>query len=535
MAKLPTVTDLSPTGYSGVTSVVTEDTSQVGAGERYLADAIRNGPSPMPTLRKMAEQVTSQQTGAATVATDNELTDIVESFKDRRDYENFEEDFAKKSKEITDRYAGSITDPQARAEYSDQLQAKLENARRKIDNHGDDLWRSSERVKLADLLKKSADSIGRSDFSDLDEKNAGIERLVQDALEIGHLDNEEEADKLIKQYQQEGFITGFKSLNHDAQSDFLVNDSDTNPFNNLSTADQHRLRTQWREDDVDYQAQDHVDQALLSDVSEEDALKSAFNIEDVQIRDETIRRTEMAYADKRRVETQSSATVHDSWLLAVTDGEATISQLRQENKDEWNAMSDSDKVRLLELERKTATSTPMRTNPHFYNKMMELQADNRYEEMGKLFSTHGADNLAISDYKSFSKLIANGPGAADDGLTLLKRVTSKLAVANIQDKKKEGMMIDEAGRYIRQYHDLNGRQPTDQEMNDYIDVQLMEFNKERTLLGIDYLMPDATVTGVELTGDDETRLNDAIMYLQMRKAPITKENIDKVIGVLNSE
>lgn len=494
--KLPDVRNVSVADFSGNRGVARLDMSDAGAG---LASLGRG-------LEGMQQRRTEYQTGKAKTEFLTSYTSEINSYDERTDYENFDEDFRKNSEQMLNNAASKIKDERVRQDFINNGLIKIQEGAERVRNQAFAKETDYERGTVVNDLTALRETAITARDNDVIDTVEAMEQRLQSAVDVGFY-SAEEVEKLKQSWRIDVSKARIEALEPLDRIEALQQPWAANIPSDIKARIERDAKTESKE----REAIATVDSYIDDDVDRVEAMNRIRKIKDPELRESVERRFDYQFGRAQQAKEEQQQELFTEYEDVIGNGSMTIDNIPREK---WDQMDGGVRSNLRSIQAQASKPRTVSDGDALVA-LAVLNANEDYPGIVKFLRENSA-LLKPSDRQKYAEIAIDGSTPIDikDGLSDVQVINGRLAEAEITDKRTKDLILNNMGEWRRNYIQRFNKTPDDAERDKFIDRQLMNVTTSKGLLW------DTTRSTYEM---DEREFENAIKIIREEDSALLDE------------
>lgn len=498
--RLPDVRNIQVADFSGNRGVARLDMSNAGAGLASIGQG----------LSEMGERRASYQASKARTEFLTGYTSEINSYDERTDYQNFDQDFRKNSEQLLNDAASTIENERVRQEFIDNGMLRIQEGAERVRNQAYKQEVDYERGTVVnDLTALRETAITAKDQNVVDTITT-MEDRIQSSIDVGYY-SREEGEKLKQAWRVDVAKARIEAMDPSTRIEALKQ-----PWaSNLPAELRARIERDAKTETKEYEAISISDSYIDEGLSRSEALSRIGKIKDPELRQSVETRFDYQFQRAQQAEQEEQQQLYDDYVDEIASGKATIDFIPREK---WDRMNGATRSNMRALQAQAAKPRTVSDGDALVT-LAVLKANDDYQGIVEFLRENSA-MLKPSDRVKYAEIAIDGsiPIEVDDGLTDIQIINGKLTEADITDKKAKDLLLNRMGDWRRNYIQRFNKTPDDAERDKFIDRQLMDvvtspgflWDSSKRVYEMDDDDFQSAITTIR--EEDPNTLNDVINY-----------------------
>ena len=371
--------------------------------------------------------------------------------------------------------AANISDPQARADFTNRNKLRIEQGRGRIQDMAFGKEKDFERAGINEALTGLREIIVTGSPEDVATARATAEARIDAAIDMGYYDNEEAA-KVKKAWKADAAVGRLEMMEPENRLKAL-----DLPFaKDLPSDVIAKLKRQGEEALLGEKSSANVDDYMKRDLSRGEMMLEASKITDDKLRKETERRADYMLKEQQQFITEERSEIYEEFYLPIRKGEIKIDDMPV---GQFEQLTPAQQNNLFSAQESSVGRVKQFSDRQVIDDLNGFKARGKFVEMREHFMAH-SDQLNETDYKAWSQVSQKGdiPPEVESFFTDSNIFKSKMASAQITDKGEVEMLSSKFDKWYMGLQEpkivdgvkVDGKKPTDKEIYEKMDRLLMD-------------------------------------------------------------
>jgi len=454
MPKIPNVTSPVTDIRPALGPIASVDVSSVGRGTAAIG-------------RALEERQSKKNRYEASKANTNFLesyTHEINSYDERDDYQNFDQDFRNNAEQQLNESAALISDTQARDEFVRNGRLKIAQGAERIRDMAFSKEKDVERSTVLEDLNRMKEVGVMSD--DMEDIVLNVNDRLDTAVELGYYSNEEKV-KVLQGWKENVAVSRIEMMPPEQRIEALEQ-----PWaENIPIRVRAKIKQNAEENLIVNKSIDISDEYIDKDLTRVEALEQMSQIEDDDLRKAVENRFDYQFNSVRQAKSQQQQQIYETYAEDVMTGAKSVDSIP---RDEWDQMDFKVKQNLYKLQADSVRPIS-NSDPDALIDLSLMKAKNDYEGIVQ-YIREESHRLKPSDRVKYAQIAIDGsmPIEVDDGLTDVQIVQGKLTEADITDKNAKSLLLNQIGDWRRNFITRYNKAPDDNDRDKFIDQMLLE-------------------------------------------------------------